>query len=279
MIQKIPIRKFNLFQINEMRIFLSFEGWKKHEKLPQHWMFKEHAVGSKTPVMLITPEGEVLESLEAGLDFIKSIYDDKDVTKMHQFMGEHAQFYKYNLKQEVDVTDLVEHSQKLPDSFSDEDIEFDDEESENEMAQIKDSNENKLAMKIPLVKQEVITTPPKKLLNRPLSKPDKYTAPSQSVLDTAELDMLLSRGNFTSSLVSQIQSERKRSQRDLDMEELVTVLNEGKFTTDIVDQIMSKMNNPNNNINLNSVVMRENKKRKSEEHEAEVKRFRRRFAI
>ena len=266
-------------QINEMRIFLNFEGWKKHEKLPQHWLFKENAVGSKTPVMLITPEGEVLESLEAGLDFIKSIYDDKDVTKMHQFIREHAQFYKYNLKQEVDVTDLVEHSQKFPDSFSDEDIEFDDEEIENEMAQIKDSNENKLAMKIPLVKQEVITTPPKKLLNRPLSKPDKYTAPSQSVLDTAELDMLLSRGNFTSSLVSQIQSERKRSQRDLDMEELVTVLNEGKFTTDIVDQIMSKMNNPNNNINLNSVVMRENKKRKSEEHEAEVKRFRRRFAI
>ena len=62
--------------------------------------------------------------------------------------------------------------------------------------QIKDTNENKMAIKIPLVKQEVITTPPKKLLNWPLSKPDKNTAPSQSVLDTAELDMLLSRGNF-----------------------------------------------------------------------------------
>merc|ERR1712083_222499 len=115
----------------------------------------------------------------------------------------------------------------------------------------------------------------------PLTKPLQKLAPSQSVLGTAELelDMLLSRGNFTSSLVNQIQSERKRSQRDLDMEELVTVLNDGKFTSDIVDQIMSKMNNPNNNINLNSVAMKERKKRKTEEYEAVVKRFRRRFAL
>merc|ERR1711909_48541 len=250
-----------------MRNFLSYEGWKKHDNLPLHWMFKENAAGSLTPVMLITPEGEVLESLEAGLDFIKSIYKDKDVTKMLQFMGEHSQISQSNLKQEVDVDGMMEHSRALPDSLSDEDIEFDDEDTEDEIAQIKDSNENKMSTKMPMVKQEVVTTPPKKFQEGSLTKP-----PQKSVLDTTELDMLLSRGNFTSSLVSQIQSERKRSQRDLDMEELVTVLNDGNFTADIVDQIMSKMNNPNNNINLNSVAMKETKKRKTEEYEAEVKR-------
>ena len=96
-------------------------------------------------------------------------------------------------------------------------------------------------------------------------------------LDTAELETILATGNFTSSLVKQIQSERKRSHQELDMAELNSVLTEGNFTTDIISQIMRKMNNPNSTINLQTISMQESKKRKSEEWEDELRRFKKRF--
>ena len=105
------------------------------------------------------------------------------------------------------------------------------------------------------------------------------SVPAKSVFNNSELDILLAKGNFASSLVNQIKSERKRSHQELDMEELETLLTDGHFTSDIVDQIMKKMNNPKSNINLNSIGMEESRKRKSEEWEGELRRFKRRFAF
>jgi len=271
-------------QIDEMRSLLGIEGWKKDANLPRNWMFKENGPGSRTPVILITPEGEVLESMKAGLDFIKTIYNDKDVAKMQRFMRDNSTYYKHKLETRSEAVE--QEISRLPDSLSDEDIEFDDAETDEEEMDRK--MENKSALSMHQIKQEVITTPKKILGSNPehpvlkTVQSDallKSATSSKSVLDTTELEMLLSRGNFTTSLVNQIQSERRRSQHDLDMEELVSVLTEGKFIPDIVDQIMRKMNNPTNSINLNSIGMQESRKRKTEEWEGELRRFRRRFAI
>jgi len=96
-------------------------------------------------------------------------------------------------------------------------------------------------------------------------------------LDTDELENILEKGNFTSSVINQIHNERKKTRQELDLAELNTVLTEGNFTQDIIGQIMRKMNNPNNNINLDSHGMQETMKRKNEELEGELKRFKKRF--
>ena len=107
-------------QINEMRTFLSHEGWKTNANLPLNWLYKENTTGSKTPVILITPEGEVLESLKAGLAVIKNIYNDEDVKKMYRFMRERSTYYKKNIKQEIAVDEIESHAMN---STSDEEFE------------------------------------------------------------------------------------------------------------------------------------------------------------
>jgi len=79
-------------QINEMREHLESEGWMKHSDLPHNWLFKENRSDS---IMLITPEGEVLESMKTGLDVIKNIYDEVDVTKMKKFIRQQSSYKTY----------------------------------------------------------------------------------------------------------------------------------------------------------------------------------------
>merc|ERR1712034_26351 len=76
---------------------------------------------------------------------------------------------------------------------------------------LRETPEEKEGIDVPVIKQEVIETPTKSVLDT-----------TKSVLDTAELESILAKGNFTSSVVDQINHERRKTPRELDMAELNT---------------------------------------------------------
>ena len=217
-------------QINEMRNFLKYEGWRKDADLPTNWMYKQNSADHKTPVVLVTPEAEVLESMKSGFDIIKAIYEDEDVNNMQRFMRRH---YRGYLKQEPE--DKTVEMQKND-------------------AQYKTSDKGQKSGVKSNVKMELM---------EPEYKP---------AFDSKELDSILSNGNFTSSVIEQIKSEKpkKPNPKDVDMAELQSIFGEFKFKSNIREQILLKMKNVD--INLNGIAFQESRKRKQEKLEGDVRR-------
>ena len=84
-------------------LLIKHEGWKFHENLPKHWMFKLTICRTKSDISFLTEEGIEFSSYSQASDHIKERFTEEEQIKFSRFCEEFSQnnrlsMYKWNEK-------------------------------------------------------------------------------------------------------------------------------------------------------------------------------------